>query len=246
MAMLHSVGFIRAVTAALDCFGASVVGVAALRTSLLRADLDSARRTLAQVSGASAGERAQAQFGAALEALIERAGPPGWLRCAIDLRNTLIHRGRRSQKSELRPLPSGIVGPDDRPVIRTYVIHQLPRDPGRSDVEMFLEPAQPPVLTESAATTLRGVLDSTVRLIAEGGTLLLDFWRTRRGNPNLLLQPREQWPAGASATTTGFQGFAPDTMPYNPTQLRSDEILIRRMTAASLGDAARGAWPNFD
>lgn len=246
MSMLHTVGFIRGVAGALDCFGASVVGVVALKTSLLRADLDSARRALAQVTGANAGDRVQADFRAQLEALIEAVGPPGWFRWAVDLRNTLIHRGRRLQMSELRPIPSGLVNPDGRPVIRTDVIHQLPRDPGRSDVEMFLEGANPPVLTETAATTLLGVLQSTLRLIAEGGVLLLNLWRTRRATPALLFQPREQWPDGPSSATAGFRGYAPDSVPYNPTQLRSDQVLIRRMTAASLGDAQRAAWAQFD
>lgn len=246
MSMLHTVGFIRAVAGALDCFGASVVGVAALKTSLLRADLDSARRALARVTGATAGDRVQADFRVQLEALIEGVGPPGWFRWAVDLRNTLIHRGRRLQLSELRPLPSGLVHPDGRPVIRSHVIHQLPRDPGRSDVEMFLDGANPPVLTETAATTLLGVLRSALRLTAEGGLLLLNLWRTRRTTPSLLFQPREQWPNGRSSATAGFRGYAPDSVPYNPTQLRSDEVLIRRMTAASVGDALRAAWPGFD
>jgi hypothetical protein len=246
MAMLHSVGFIRSIAGALDCFGASVVGVMALRINLLRADLDSARRALAEVAGAGPGERLQAQFGASLEALIEIAGPSGWFRWVVDLRNTVIHRGRRLQMSELRPVPSGIVSPDGRPVIRTDVIHQLPRDPGRSDVEMFLDAAHAPVLTESAAMTLLGVLERTLRLIGEGGGLLLDVWRTRRGNPALLPQPREQWPAGPSTVTAGFEGYAPGSMPYNPTHLRTDATLVRRMMAASLGDAARGAWATFD
>ena len=246
MAMLHSVGFIRSIAGALDCFGASVIGVMALRTNLLRADLDSARRALAAVAGVNQGERLQAQFGAALEVLIEGARPSGWFRWVVDLRNTLIHRGRRLQMSELRPMPSGLVGPDGRPVIRTDVIHQLPRDPGRSDVEMFLDAAHAPVLTESAEMTLLGVLDSTLRLIAEGGGLLLDAWRSRRGSPALLPQPREQWPAGPSTETAGFDGYAPGSMPYNPTQLRSDATLVRRMLAASLGDAAIGAWATFD
>ncbi len=120
--------------------------------------LDSTRRTLAAVGGVSPGERIQAQFGAQLEAIIERVGPPGSFRWVIDLRHTLIHRGRRLQMSELRPVRSGIVGFDGRPVIRTDVIHQLPRDPGRSEVEMFLDATRPPVLTESAATTLLGVV----------------------------------------------------------------------------------------
>ena len=246
MSMLHTVGFIRAIAGALDCFGASVVGVAALKTSLLRADLDSARRALAQVTGASAGDRVQADFRAQLEALVEGVGPPGWFRWAVDLRNTLIHRGRRLQMSELRPIPSRLVHPDGRPVIRTDVIHQLPRDPRRSDVEMFLDAANPPVLTETAATTLLGVLQSTLRLTGECGALLLNLWRTRRATPALLFQPREQWPDGASSATAGFRGYAPDSVPYNSTELRSDEVLIRRMTAASLGDAQRAAWAHFD
>lgn len=246
MAMLHGVGFIRAIAGALDCFGASVIGVTAVRANLLRADLDRARRALAAVAGTGAGEQLQAQFRVALEALIQRVGPPGWLRWVVDLRNTLIHRGRRLQMSELRPVPSGIVGFDGRPVIRTDVIHQLPRDPGRSDVEMFLDATHPPVLTESAAMTLLGVLDSTLRLIDEGGVLLLDVWRTRRSNPTVLPQPREQWPSGASKATAGFEGYAPGSMPYDPSQLRSDAILYRRMIAASLGDAALPAWANFD
>ena len=246
MATLHTVGFIRAIAGALDCFGASVVGVVALRTSLLRADLDTARRALAQITGGSAGERAQTRFHADLEAAIKRAGPEGWFRWVIDLRNTLIHRGRRLQMAELRPLPSGIVGLDGRPVICTHVIHQLPRDPGRSDVEMFLDAAHAPVLTESAATTFLGVLKSTLQLIGEGGGLSLALWRARRACPGLLLQPRAQWPDGPSAATAGFAGYAPDSVPYNPTSLTSDATLIRRMTVASLGDTARSAWANFD
>ncbi len=246
MGTLHIVGFVRAIAGALDCYGASVVGVTAVRANLLRADLDSARRALAAISGANAGEALQARFGAQLEAIIEQAGPLAWFRWVVDLRNALIHRGRRLQMSELRPVPSGLVGFDGRPVIRTDVIHQLPRDPGRSDVEMFLDPDHPPVLTESAAMTLSGVLESTLRLIGQGGALLLDFWQTRRASPTLLRQPREQWPAGASTAAAGFDGYAPGSIPYNPTQLRSDATLVRRMMAASLGDAARGAWATFD
>src|SRR5262249_54915892 len=108
MGTLHTIGFVRAIAGALDCYGASVVGAMALRANLLRADLDAARRALAAVGRASPGEALQAQFGAQLEALIERAGPSGWFRWVVDLRNTLIHRGRRLQMAELRPVPSGL------------------------------------------------------------------------------------------------------------------------------------------
>jgi hypothetical protein len=246
MSWLHVVGFIRAIAGALDCFGASVVGVAALRVSLLYSDLDRARRALSQIAGAGAGQRTRREFGERLERVIEEVGPLGWLRWAIDLRNMLIHRGRRLQMSELRPVPSGIVDADGRPVIRTDVIHQLPRDPGRSDVEMFLGAPQSPVLTESAAVTLRSVLDSTLALIDGGGRLLLDLWHVRRAAPALLLQPRQQWPDGASTATSGFPGYAQGSIPYGPAQLRADRVLFRRMVAGSLHDTARAAWAHFD
>jgi len=148
--------------------------------------------------------------------------------------------------SELRPIPCQLVNPDGGPIIRTHVIHQLPRDPGRSDVEMLLDTANPPVLTESAATTLRGVLESTLRLTGNGGALLLNLWRIRRGTPTLLLQPKEQWPHGASSATSGFRGYEPDSVPFNPNQLRVDQVFVRRTTAASLGDAKEADWAKFD
>jgi len=39
---------------------------------------------------------------------------------------------------------------------------------------MFLDPSRPPVLTESAAMTLSGVLESTLRLIEQGAALITD------------------------------------------------------------------------
>ena len=243
---LHVVGFIRAIAGALDCFGASVVGVAALKTRLLQADLAKARQALAKVGGTTDGERTQVAFRERLEGAIEQAGPTGWLSWTIDLRNMLIHRGRRLQPIELRPIPSGILQADGSPVVRTDVFHLLPRDPGRSEVEMFLDTDRAPVLTESAAVTLRSVLESTLRLLDEGGRLSLELWRQRRQTPTLLTQPRRQWPDGPSGATTGFPGYAPESIPYAPDHIRADPELLPRLRAASLGDAAVDAWANFD
>jgi hypothetical protein len=246
MTTLHAVGVVRAVAGALDCIGASVVGVSGVRTSLLYADLGRARSALRAVGGASPGERVQMEFRERLEAAIGGAGRPGWLAWVTDLRNTFIHRARRLQMVELRPTPSGIIGADGLEVISTDAIHQLPRDPGRSDVEMFLEAATPPVLEESAEMTLTSVIESVLQLTRDVGELLVALWQTRRRDPPLISQPREQWPDGPSVATTGFAGYAPGSMPYNPRQLRTDEVMVRRLNAASLGDAARGAWTRFD
>jgi hypothetical protein len=166
-------------------------------------------------------------------------------RARLDDRRTL-EGGRRLQMVELRPTFSGIIGGDGLEVISTDAIHQLPRDPGRSDVEMFLEAATAPVLEESAEMTLTSMVESLLRLTGEIGELLVALWQTRRGDPPLIRQPREQWPDGPSVATTGFAGHAPGSTPYNPSQLRTDEVLVRRLRAASLGDAARGAWAGFD
>ena len=246
MVTLHTVGFIRAIAGALDCLGAVIVGVAALKVNILRADLDRARRALGRIGGAGRGEQLQRDLNGALEAAINESGPSGWLPWATDLRNMLIHRGRRLWISELRPMPSSIISPGGEPVIRTDVIHLLPRDPGKSDVEMFLSAGTPPVLTESAEITLRGILESTLSLLERSGHLLLNLWRTRRADPGVLTQPREQWPDGPSSTVTGFAGFAPDSAPYTPDHFRSNETLLRRISAASVDDAKRDAWKTFD
>jgi len=68
----------------------------------------------------------------------------------------------------------------------------LPRDPDWSDVQMFLDLNRPPVLEEKAEVTLAGALDSTRRLLDEGGRLLLELWMRRRADPTFLPQPREQ------------------------------------------------------
>lgn len=63
MSTWHVAGFFRAIGSALDCLGASVVGVLALPTSLLRADLGTATRALdSNKNPATDGERMQAEF----------------------------------------------------------------------------------------------------------------------------------------------------------------------------------------
>ena len=62
MGTLHIVGLIRAIAGALDCFGASVVAVTAVRANLIRADLDSARRALAAIRGGGRRRSATGSF----------------------------------------------------------------------------------------------------------------------------------------------------------------------------------------
>jgi len=88
MAMLHAIGFIRAIAGALSASALrSLVSSLFGRTCCAPTSIPRGGR-FAAVNEAGAGERVQAQFGADLETLIARAGPPGWFRWVIDLRNT--------------------------------------------------------------------------------------------------------------------------------------------------------------
>lgn len=247
MADLHVVGVARALSAALDCLGGTVIGVLALPSSMLRSDLDGARRVLARLEDDhSAGRRRQIDVRTRLDALIAASGPDGWLPWLLAFRNMLVHRGRRLVVSQLVPRLPVMYGPDRRPIPRMRVVRHLPRDAGRSDIEVFLDQPTPPVLTEDSVQTIDGVIRSAHALVESVATLLLEIWRRRRENPAALVQPREQWRDGQATQETAFRGYAEGTQPYDPSHLTGHPILIRRMRAASLEDTIRGQWRTFD
>ncbi len=136
MCDLHLLGVARALSGALDCFAAVIIGVMALRTSILRADFGVLRhRILSRLSSPTDdGQRMQSDFAATLESLIARHGPTGWLNWVLDFRHMLVHRGRRLTTSQFVPRSTTLYGPDGRLIPRVRVVRQLPRDPGRSDV----------------------------------------------------------------------------------------------------------------
>lgn len=248
MSDLHSVGVARALSGALDCLAGVIIGVVGLKANILRADFGALRqRALARLPApADDGQRRQSNFAAQLESLIAAAGPHGWLEWVLDFRNMLMHRGRRLTTSQLVPRSTELYGPDGRPILRATVIRQLPRDPGRSDVEVLHDPYSAPVLTEDAPKTLAGLIGSTRRLVDSVASVLDDVWQWRKANPEAIRQPVEQWPAGLSATSTGFAGYAPGTAAYSPSSWMSHPAVVRRLRTAALDDAARPAWDGFD
>lgn len=248
MGNLHLLGVARALSGALDCLAGVIIGVAALRTSILRADFGVVRhRVLARLpSPASDGQRIQSDFAANLESHIAETGPAGWLDWVLDFRNMLIHRGRRLTTSQLVPRSTELYGPDGRLIPRARVVRQLPRDPGRSDVEVFRDPYSPPVLTEDAPRTLEGLIRSVRDLIDSTAASLVNVWQWRRANPGALSQPPEQWRDGVSTISTGFGGYAPGTAAYSPSAWMSHPAVLRRLRTAALDDATRSAWTDFD
>lgn len=249
MATLHAAGFVRAIGSALDCLGACIIGVLALPRNLLRADFRDAQEALtdATTTVTTPGGELQARFHRLLDAAINDVGPTGWLSWTFDFRNMLVHRGRRWQPYQLLPRPERIFGPDSQVIPRMMAVEQLPNDPAKSQVEAFVAVDQrPPVLTEHAEVTLRGVRRSTVDLVTQAATGLVDAWLTRRAAPDLLIQPAAQWPQGLSRATSGFVGYRPGSVPYDPTQVRVSPDDERQFRTAALDDATRPRWASFD
>jgi hypothetical protein len=244
---IHQAGIIRALASALDCLAGVIIGVAALPMSILRADFDRARTRLGKITGvANDGEKMQAQFATRLEDSITAAGPPGWLDWTLDFRNMLVHRGRRFEYGQFVPRTPALFGADGQPVLRARRVTHLPRDPGRSDVEVFLDTPWTMVLAEEGDRTLRGLVGSTKSCLETTAKDLLDFWQWRRDHPGSLRQPAAQWPNGRSTQSTGFNGYAPGTLELAPGMAMVHPVAARRFRSAALDDPSRPQWATFD
>ncbi len=247
LVQMHQSGLIRAIASALDCLAGVIIGVTALPQNILKADFKQARTLLAHIDGsASAGTRAQADFALLLERAIADAGPHGWIEWTLDLRNMLVHRGRRIELGQYLPITPVLLGPDGRPAPRARRVSHLPRDPGRSDIEVFVDTPWNMVLHEEGTRTLQGLMNSTVLLLEAAAVHLLDLWRWRRDHPGDLRQPADQWRNGPSTQSTGFNGYAPDSLRLEPSMGMMHPITARRFRAAAIDDAARPQWATFD
>ena len=241
MATLHTVGFFRALVGALDCLGASIVGVLALPTSITFANLKSTKKILMKSQNPI-----HMSFQAKLDGILVAAGPAGWADWAIDFRNMVTHRGRRVHITQLVPRRVPILGPDGKIIPRATIAEHLPSDPCRSQVEAFLDNIRSPVLTEHAETTFRGALASTTEAIRKSALELSQIWALRRKNPSLLTQPRDNWPTFPDANQTHFNGYSPGSTPYKPTEWRAHSDLYKLFTTAALSDDLRTRWNTFD
>jgi hypothetical protein len=244
---LHQAGLIRSLASALDCLAGVMIGVVPLPQNILKADFKKARTALGKIDRtANAGTAMQAQFATQLEAAIAGAGPPGWLDWTLDFRNMLVHRGRRIEHGQFLPIEPVLYGPDGRPAPRARRAAQLPRDPGRSDVEVFIDTPWEHVLPEEARKTLFGLTGSTISLLETVAQDLLALWQWRRAHPGHLRQPASQWKRGPSKESTGFNGYAPGSLKLDPCMGIMHPVTARRFYAAALDDQARPQWNTFD
>ena len=247
MKELHVIGVTRALASALDCLAGALVAIAALPTSILKADFNVVHRKLTKAreknsSDRTEGEQLQACLSERLEELIDQCGPHGWVQWMLQYRNMLVHRGRRIQIGQY--VPSRVLGPDGHPA-RTYTITHLPCDPGRSDVEVLRDPAglSAALLTEDAETTLKGLITSTSTLIDAVANELWDIWAWRRQHTAAVVQPVSQWRVPPSADSVGFSGYAPGTFEVSFSMGGTHPTLAKRLRAAALDDEARPQLP---
>lgn len=241
LATLHAVGFFRAVVGALDCLGASIVGVLALPKNIQYADFKTAQEALR-----NAAHPIQSDFLGKLDQTISDAGPLGWVEWVTDFRNMAIHRGRRININQVTPRQPPLLGPTGRVIPRSMTAEHLPSDPCRSQIEAFIDNARPPVLTEHAEATMRGTLDSSVVVVRKLCSELVTAWETRRNTPSLLNQPRANWPGNYPSRSTQFNGYRPGTLPFNPAMWASHRDIERQFKSAALSDDLRHLWDTFD
>lgn len=243
---LHAAGCVRALVGALDCLGAVIIGVLALKASIMRVSFGDVRnilREIGQRESMKPGIRIQREFAVRFEQIVLSSGPAGWVEWMFSFRNMLVHRGRRFDIGQIVPRDEVLFGPDGNRVPRARRVTMLPHHPAFSDIEVLAWPEATPVLTESAEVTLQGLLASTKRMLEQTGCALLAAWSTRRETPDALTQPAQQWPTlPEEPPEARFRGYRPGTVPYNPSVLNLHPQISLRLSSAALRDGQRHLW----
>jgi len=193
----HLAGVLRAWGSALDCVGGCIVGVAGLPSNLVKADLDTALKSLAKQSQ---GNQVLAQLQADLDQAETDAGPAGWRDWLLGMRNTYVHRGRRSVTWSGNLEGSEVVDFNLR----------LPIAPALTEIDAIIQAGG--VMAATFTAPASGVLDELTKTVdsyvSEACRVLAELWLMRRANPALLAQSPKQWkqPEGL-IVPPAFRGF---------------------------------------
>lgn len=219
---------VRALGSALDCLGGATVGVCGLPANIVRADLTTARKTLGKVAEADPHGLSAAMLRVFTDA-ITKAGPTGWLSWLTELRNTIVHRGRRVTTISQTVIDRGR---KVEPLLES--VRVLPSSPGATEVDSWAKTGGyfGSLLREPADTTLNGVLRSTVVTVDAVCAELRRVWARRREDQELIRQPAAQWKD--EQTVAPFSGYEPDsTLMADATALAVADELLRRLQAAA-------------
>ncbi len=221
----HLAGVLRAWGSALDCVGGCIVGVAGLPSNLVRADMDTARRSLAKNSP---GNQVLEQLRADLEQAEATAGPAGWRDWLLGMRNTVVHRGRRTVTWSDNVDVTGV----------TDFSLRLPVAPDLTEVDAVIQAGG--VMAATFTAPAAGLLDELSKTVGsyvtEACRILAELWRKRRANPGLLPQSPTQWKQPQELITPpvfrGFPHLSPP--PSQVTSLGVSPDVERRLRAAAL------------
>jgi hypothetical protein len=198
----HLAGALRAWGSALDCVGGCIIGVTGLPTDLVKADMRVAQESLTKHSP---GSQLLEQLRANLDQAEAAAGPTGWRDWLLGMRNTVVHRGRRTTTW------SGNLEPNE---VLDFGL-RLPIAPDRTEIDAIILSGGVIAATfQAPAADMLNELSKTVgTYVSEACGVLTDLWRTRRANPCLLVQRPRQWKQPtALITLPEFRGF-PHLMP---------------------------------
>lgn len=246
LAALHEAGFLRAIGSVCDCLAGCTIGVLAIPTSIKRASFKDIRNFLKQKVGSGhlpAGHFWES-FVSHYDAVLSAAGPKDWIEWALEYRNSIVHRGRRTRFATLTPMPSGVLRPDGYPVLKSKEESLMVRDPVFSDVESWLNFPKRSYLDESSKDSLNGLFTSTRSFVEEISAELLRIWRIRKSNPSVLTQPSNQWDLNKSSSFS-FSGFNPGSVRFKADEVRTHSDVIKRMETASVDDRGLMNWSRF-
>ena len=230
-------GFFRAAGSALDNVGGIVVGVAGLRTPIVRAawaDLKLGKS--APVGSASDGPGRDVQIAVVdgVRAAIAK-GPDGWSDWTTDFRHTLVHRASRLALTMSDPRRAD-----------TF-LRPLPRHPAQTRSEsMARNKLGQDLVPEHGTDTMAAILRCLVEVVSSTAASGAIAWHTRRQKPDLILQPRQQWPLLAQGRESTFGGADPLSMP----RMKQGAIIMGPSTAAwimaaRLMDPDRAPWRDW-
>ncbi len=235
---MHITGFFRAIGSSLDCLGAVIIGVLGLKKELRICYFKTAQGALSNLENAQPpANPIHFAFRDTYNKAVSNCGPKGWINWATLYRNSLVHRGRPVWTHQLHPRP--IINMPGATRFQTSQETHLEKYPDWSDVESWIK-TDHPVLAEEANRTLSGIYVSSMKFSEAICCELLSIWQTRRMEPNLVKQPKNQW--ALSGKRCGFDGYS-SRQDLEFDSVTTSPILLKRMRAASVHPKhARNLW----
>ncbi|MFG2925563.1 hypothetical protein ACGFYA_29170 [Streptomyces sp. NPDC048305] len=235
----HIAGFFRCVGSVVDNLAGLVVGVAGLRTPITRADVGRLRFEKQTPSGLcpeGPGREEQLKLVLAMKNATA-TGPNGWWQWTDDMRNTLVHRARRVEPNMYDEKADPVM------------VRPLPRHPKQTDAEARARAGRPlgEFLDEDADVTIAGILDAVIEMARATAVAAVATWDERRRDPQLILQPAEQWPTMKQGLEVPFAGCNPTELPpqRRGTILAMNPNRTRRLQAGKLMDADLHVWSEW-